>query len=158
MNAVELLKEDHVRIKDLLKELSNTTVRAVKKRGELLDKIEMELTLHTHIEEEILYPAFKKAGGKDEEEMYHEAKEEHRAVDALVVPDLKATDPGTLEFSGRLKVCKEMLEHHIEEEEEEMFPKAEALLGDQLDALGAEMETRRTSLKKELTAKAKSAA
>ena len=158
MNAVELLKEDHVRIKGLLEELTNTTERAVKKRAELLNKIEMELTLHTHIEEEILYPAYKKAGGKEEAEMYYEAKEEHRTVDSLVVPDLKQTDPGTLEFAGRAKVCKELLEHHIEEEEEEMFPKAEELLGDQLEALGAQMESVRQAMKKELTAKAKAAA
>jgi hemerythrin superfamily protein len=158
MNAVELLKEDHVRIKALLEELSNTTERGLKKRVELLNKIELELTLHTSIEEEILYPAFKQAGGKEEAEMYYEAKEEHRTVDALVVPDLKQTDPGTPEFAGRVKVCKELLEHHIEEEEEEMFPKAEELLGTQLDELGAQMEQRRQALKKELTAKAKAAA
>jgi hemerythrin-like domain-containing protein len=159
MNAVELLEQDHVRIKGLLEELTNTTERAVKKRAELLGKIEMELTLHTYIEEEILYPAYKEAGGKEEAEMYYEAKEEHRTVDALVVPDLKQTDPGSLEFSGRAKVCKELLEHHIEEEEEEMFPNALKLLGkEKLEQLGEEMQAARDSMKKELTAKAKAAA
>ena len=61
--------------------------------------------------------------------MYYEAKEEHRTVDSLVLPDLKMTDPTTPEFAGRAKVVKELLEHHIEEEETEMFPQAKKLLG-----------------------------
>jgi len=82
--------------------------------------------------------------------MYHEAKEEHRAVDSLVLPDLKATDPGSVQFSGRVKVCKELLEHHIEEEESEMFPHARELLGDQrLQEMGRQMAELKARLKKE---------
>lgn len=154
MNAIELLKQDHERLKGLFEELTKTTERGVKKRAELLGKIELELTLHTHIEEDILYPAFKEAGSKEEDVMYYEAKEEHRAVEALVLPDLKATDPATPAFAGRAKVCKEMLEHHIEEEEEEMFPKAQELLGDKLDEIGVQMEQLKQQLKKELARKA----
>ena len=124
MNAIDLLIEDHERVKDLLTRLTESTERAVKTRTELLSKLEMEVTIHTQLEEQILYPAYKEAGGKEELKMYHEAKEEHRAVDSLVLPDLKATDPGSVQFSGRAKVCKELLEHHIEEEESEMFPQA----------------------------------
>ncbi len=81
--------------------------------------------------------------------MYYEAKEEHRTVDSLVLPDLKQTDPGTLEFSGRVKVVKELLEHHIEEEEKEMFPQARKLLGKaKLEELGAQMEAMKAEYKK----------
>ncbi|MNZ98441.1 hypothetical protein D3C78_1177240 [compost metagenome] len=84
--------------------------------------------------------------------MYYEAKEEHRTVDSLVLPDLKATDPTQPEFAGRVKVVKELLEHHIEEEEKEMFPHAKKLLGKaKLDALGADMETMKAQYKKELS-------
>ncbi|MCF8998025.1 hemerythrin domain-containing protein, partial [Pseudomonas carnis] len=113
MNAIDLLKADHERVKTLLTQLSESTERGVKKRTELLAKLEMEITLHTQLEEEILYPAFRKAGGKEQDIMYHEAKEEHRTVDSLVLPDLKKTDPSSTEFSGRAKVVKELLEHHI---------------------------------------------
>ena len=83
--------------------------------------------------------------------MYHEAKEEHRAVDSLVLPDLKATSPSTLEFSGRVKVVKELLEHHIEEEETEMFPQARKLLGKAvLEELGEQMEAMKAAYKKSL--------
>ena len=153
MNAIDLLEADHERVKGILTQLSESTDRAIKKRTELLAKLEMEVTIHTRLEEEILYPAYKEAGGKDEAEMYYEAKEEHRTVDSLVLPDLKVTDPSTPEFAGRVKVVKELLEHHIEEEETEMFPQARKLLGKaQLEELGAQMETMKAQYKKELSA------
>lgn len=153
MNAIDLLKADHEKVKAILTQLSESTDRAVKKRTDLLDKLEMEISIHTQLEEQILYPAFKAAGGKDEAEMYYEAKEEHRTVDSLVLPDLKATDPTTPEFAGRVKVVKELLEHHIEEEETDMFPKAKKLLGkSKLDQLGDQMLELKASLKKSLSA------
>lgn len=149
MNAIDLLIADHERVKGILSQLSESTERGVKKRTDLLAKLEMEITIHTKIEEEILYPAFKEAGGKEQDIMYYEAKEEHRTVDSLVLPDLKQTDPGTREFSGRVKVVKELLEHHIEEEESEMFPQAKKLLGkDKLEELGAQMEAMKAEYKK----------
>ncbi len=120
MNAIDLLKADHEKVKGILSQLSESTDRAVKKRTELLEKLELEVSIHTQLEEEILYPAYKAAGGKAEAEMYYEAKEEHRTVDSLVLPDLKGTDPTSPEFAGRVKVIKELLEHHIEEEETDM--------------------------------------
>ncbi|MBF6624104.1 MAG: hemerythrin domain-containing protein [Pseudomonas stutzeri] len=154
MNAIDLLIEDHERVKDILTRLTESTERAVKTRAELLGKLEMEVTIHTQLEEQILYPAYKEAGGKEEAKMYHEAKEEHRTVDALVLPDLKATDPASLEFSGRAKVCKELLEHHIEEEESEMFPRARELFDKaRLDEMGAQMVELRNRLKKEFSAR-----
>ncbi|WP_064118497.1 hemerythrin domain-containing protein [Pseudomonas fluorescens] len=153
MNAIDLLKADHAKVKDILSQLSESTERALKKRVELLGKLEMEISIHTRLEEEILYPAFKAAGSKEQDVMYFEAKEEHRTVDSLVLPDLKLTDPGTPEFSGRVKVVKELLEHHIEEEETEMFPQAKKLLGkEKLEELGAQMEAMKASYKKEMAA------
>lgn len=149
MNAIDLLISDHERVKTLLTQLSESTERGIKKRTELLNKLEIEITVHTQLEEQILYPAFKKAGGKEQQVMYYEAKEEHRTVDSLVLPDLKNTDPSTPEFAGRVKVVKELLEHHIEEEEREMFPQARKLLGKAtLEQLGAEMEALKAEYKK----------
>ncbi|HBO9678563.1 TPA: hemerythrin domain-containing protein, partial [Pseudomonas aeruginosa] len=93
MNAIELLVHDHETVKKLLNELSETTERALKKRSELLGRLELELVLHTAIEEDIFYPAIRESGGKEELKMYYEAKEEHRTVDSLVLPDLKRTRP-----------------------------------------------------------------
>ncbi|UPG84509.1 hemerythrin domain-containing protein [Luteibacter aegosomatis] len=155
MDAIALLKEDHKLVKNLLGELAESTTRAVKKRTELLQQIHMNLKAHTTIEEEIFYPAFKSAGKKEEEKMYFEALEEHRAAEDLVLPDLMKTDPATEQFSGRAKVLKELIEHHIEEEEGEMFKDARKLLDKaQLEELGARMEARKKELLQQLKAAA----
>lgn len=147
MNALDLLKEDHDKVRDLLDQLVNTTERAEKKRPELLAKIEKEVKVHTQIEEEIFYPAFKKASGKTNDKMYHEAHEEHRAVEDLVLPDLKKADPKGTEFSGRAKVLKELLEHHADEEEDEMFEQARKTMTEkQLEELGEQMTARKKEL------------
>lgn len=149
MNAIELLKTDHETVKTLLSKLMNTSDRAIKTRADLLDKIRNEVSIHTTIEEEIFYPAFQQAGNKDEAKMVAEAKEEHRAVESLVLPDLFKTDPGSIEFAGRMKVLKELLEHHMDEEEQEMFKDAKKLLSsEQLKTLGQQMDERKTKLKK----------
>lgn len=151
-NAIELLEQDHKKVKELLSELTSTTTRASKKRPQLLAQIEHELKIHTHLEEEIFYPAFKAAGGTEFKEMNFEALEEHRAVDKLILPDLKQTDPGSHQFSGRAKVLKELVEHHADEEEKEMFKMAkQAFSSDQLLELGERMSQRKTELEQQLS-------
>lgn len=145
--AITMLKEDHKKVKQLLKELTDSTERATSKRKELLEKIENELKIHTTLEEEIFYPALREAGGKENEKMYFEALEEHRAVEKLVLPDLLKTDPGGAQFSGRAKVLKELVEHHADEEEEEMFPAAERSIDKEtLEAVARKMEERKKKL------------
>jgi hemerythrin-like domain-containing protein len=135
-----------------LKELTETTTRAARTRPQLLADIEHELKVHTRIEEEIFYPAFKAAGGSDHKEMNFEALEEHRAVDELVLPDLKNTDPTSEQFSGRAKVLKELVEHHADEEEDEMFKMAKKALSDEeLRSLGERMSARKQELQEEMS-------
>lgn len=150
-SALELLKEDHRKVKDLLSELVQTTTRAEKKRRTLLEKIEQELHIHTHIEEEIFYPAFKESGNSEISKMYFEALEEHRAVDELVLPDLRKTSPTSEKFSGRAKVLKELVEHHVEEEEKEMFKKAQKTMSkEELTELGQRLAERKHELQRQM--------
>ena len=152
MNALELLKEDHRKVKDLFSELVKTTSRAEKTRRQLLTKIEQELHIHTHIEEEIFYPAFKAAGNSDFAKTYFEALEEHRAVSELVLPDLKKTEPTSEKFSGRAKVLKELVEHHVDEEEKDMFKKAaKAMSKQELADLGEQMSARKQELQRQMS-------
>ncbi|MEO8160554.1 MAG: hemerythrin domain-containing protein [Arenimonas sp.] len=148
MNAIQLLKDDHKKVRKLLSELEATTVRGLKTRRLLLEKIGTELRVHSKIEEEIFYPAFKAAGEKaGDDKMYFEALEEHRAAGELVLPDLERTDPASEQFSGRAKVLKELVEHHAGEEEKEMFVRARKLLGAaELAELGARMQRRKAEL------------
>lgn len=152
MDAISLLKDDHDAVEALLAELAESTSRAVKKRAELLEKIRVELKAHATIEEEIFYPAFKAKGDRaDDDKMYFEALEEHRAAGDLVLPDLLNTPVDSEKFSGRAKVLKELVKHHADEEEKEMFPRSKKLLSkDELAALGTRMAARKTELVKQL--------
>lgn len=149
MDAIQLLKNDHQAVKGLLEELAQTTSRAVKRRTALLKEIQVNLQAHTTIEEEIFYPAFRDAGSKEEAKMYFEALEEHRAAEDLVLPDLINTQPDSEQFSGRAKVLKELIEHHIQEEEKEMFKQAKQLLDkNELQELGERMAERKQEVVK----------
>src|SRR5205085_1315083 len=103
--------------------------------------------IHTQIEEEIFYPAFKEAArSKSDKELFFEANEEHHVVD-LVMPEIKDTDPDAEDFAAKAKVLKDLIEHHAEEEETEMFPKARKLMGrDELRELGERLEQRKAEL------------
>lgn len=146
-NALNLLKEDHSRLRGLLQKLEQTTERGVKVRESLVDQIEIEIKVHSTIEEEIFYPAYKAAARKKEDrEAFYEATEEHHVVD-MVLPELKATDPKSEQFGAKAKVLKELIEHHAEEEETEMFKKARRLMkSGELNELGAAMAKRKESL------------
>ena len=148
MNAIELLKQDHETVRRLFAELRSTPKQSADRRAQLLEQLAREIQVHSALEEEIFYPAFKQVVGEgDKEALYFEALEEHRAVGDLVLPDLLATDPGTDRFSGRAKVLKEMIEHHVREEESEMFPAAEQMLGaERLQQLGQSMSARKAEL------------
>ncbi len=106
MNAIELLKADHDKVRGLFEQLTNTTSRAEKTRMQLLEKIRLELDVHTQIEEEIFYPAFREAAENSEDkEMIFEALEEHRAAGELVLPDLMETEVASDQFGGRAKIA-----------------------------------------------------
>lgn len=148
MDATKLLTEDHKKVRQLLKQLSESTKRAGKSRTELVNKIALELKVHTQIEEEIFYPAFKQASDDAEgRKLYFESLEEHRAAGELVLPDLLKTDAGSEEFGGRAKVLKDLVDHHAEEEEGEMFKRARKVLSrDDLERLGQQLAARKQEL------------
>lgn len=146
-NAITMLKSDHATVKRLLRELSETTERATKQRENLVARIERELKMHAQVEEEVFYPAFKAATrGSDAEDLFYEAAEEHHIVD-MVLPALKAANPKSHEFSAKAKVLKDLVEHHIREEETQMFAEARKIFGDeQLRELGDMMQGRKDSV------------
>jgi hypothetical protein len=146
MNAFELLKGDHQKVKGLLEQLEKTTERGLKTREDLFDKVKQELQVHTKIEEEIFYPVLKEA--KETHEIVLEAYEEHHVVDQLLA-ELEATPFDSEEWGAKLTVLKENVEHHIEEEEGEMFKEARKVLGkDQLEELGIRMEAAKKGQKR----------
>jgi hemerythrin-like domain-containing protein len=151
MNAIQLLKDDHQKILGLLADLTATataTADADKKRSDLLASFAHEWETHTSLEEEIFYPAFGDAGLDSEDARLHtEALEAHRAADAFLLPDLLRTSPASEHFRGRAKVLKDLIEHHLGEEERSILPRAEKILAAaQLQRLGERMAARRLEL------------
>lgn len=137
MNGLTLLKEDHQRTKKLLAEGEDTTERARVRRGEILERLTRELKVHERREEEVLYPALE--AHRKAREIVLEGYEEHHLADG-VLDELAATDVTDERWAAKFKVLKESLEHHIEEEEGEMFRKARQLLdAEELQALGERM-------------------
>jgi hemerythrin-like domain-containing protein len=124
--ATDFLKKQHRSVEKLFKEVEKT--EDARRRRQLLDQIESELKLHTKLEEEVFYPAVREVGTAKAEEMVDEAFEEHHVVD-LVLGELPQVDPEDERFEAKMTVLSELVEHHVEEEEKEMFPLAEKKLG-----------------------------
>jgi hypothetical protein len=145
MNALKLLKQDHDEVKSMLSDLESTTERAVKTRTEGLATLKGELEVHEAIEEEIFYPALK--DHPKTKDLALEGYEEHHVVD-MVMAEIEGVEPSDETWMAKFTVMKENLEHHIEEEEGEMFDQAEKVFDDdELEELGDRMQARKEELK-----------
>jgi hemerythrin-like domain-containing protein len=148
LDAITLLKADHDRMRDLLTQLESTTERGVKTRTELFATIKGELTVHEVIEEEIFYPELK--AHPKAKDIVLEGYEEHHVVD-LVMGELENLPVDDETWGAKAVVMKENVEHHMEEEEGEMFKTARSVFDKaELDDLGSRMERRKVEAKREL--------
>jgi len=139
MNAFTLLKTDHKKVAGILEKIDETTERGVKTREELFAQLKSELDIHTRIEETIFYPALEEAD--ETRDITLEAFEEHKVVKTLL-GELESLGKDKEEWTAKFTVLKENIEHHVEEEEGEMFPKARKVLGEEgAETLGTRMET-----------------
>lgn len=143
MNAIDLLKKQHKSVKALFKKIENT--EEARARRQLLGQIATELEVHTKIEEEIFYPAVKELDTEKAKEMVAEAYEEHHVVD-LVLADLPNVNPADERFEAKMTVLSELVEHHADEEEKEMFKTANKLGKERLTELGEQMMERAEEL------------
>ncbi|MDA1316378.1 MAG: hemerythrin domain-containing protein [Acidobacteria bacterium] len=144
-----MLKEDHKKVKGLFKEYRDAGPTAHKTKEGIAQKAMHELMVHSQIEEEIFYPAAKAASGKESKHMVAEAVEEHHVVDVLM-EEIKTLDPQDERFDAKFIVLMENVEHHIEEEEDELFPEVEDAIADKskLDQIGEKMHRRKEELMK----------
>jgi hemerythrin superfamily protein len=145
MDALELLTADHNRVRGLFARFQAAEGANDAQAARLAAKIFEELEIHTKIEEEIFYPAVTKL--KDEiGELVTEGIEEHHVVDNLMT-EAKGLSPSDEVWAAKIKVLIENVEHHAEEEEQEMFPKIrQAMDKDARSALGRQMEARKAEL------------
>lgn len=134
MDAITLLKEDHQKVKKLF-----TTLEKEKNgRAKTLRELASELTVHAEIEETLFYPAVKEA--KKTHAIVLESYEEHKQVKTLLT-ELERLDPASDVWEAKLTVLKEDVEHHVKEEEGELFPKVREILpAAELKTLGTRMQ------------------
>jgi hemerythrin-like domain-containing protein len=144
-NAIELLTQDHVYVKDLFQQYKAAGNRAYQKKQGIAEEVFAALEAHTTLEEELFYRAMKRKMDQDGKDLVAEAVEEHHIVTTLI-GELKDLDPKDERYDAKFKVLMEQVEHHIEEEEGEMFPEAEEVLGEQLERIGTQMEERKQQL------------
>jgi hypothetical protein len=148
MDAIRLLETEHDSMRKLLDKLEDTTERGVKTRQQLFARIKGELTLHEVIEEEIFYPELE--SHPKAKDIVLEGFQEHHVVD-LLMGELEQLDVDDESWGAKAKVMKENVEHHMEEEEGDMFPKARRVFDrDELADLGRRMADRRVSAGREL--------
>ena len=141
-DAIALLIDDHKTVKELFEKFDKLSDRSKVNKKKIADQICLELTVHAQVEEEIFYPAVR-APIKDEDLM-DEAVVEHASAKELIA-QISEMDPGDDLYDAKVKVLSEQIEHHVEEEEGEMFPKVRKAKVD-LVALGEEMAARKEQL------------
>jgi hypothetical protein len=143
-DPIVLLETDHRRFEKLLEQGEATTERAVKGRTEILATLKAALDVHEAIEEKILYPALK--SHPEARDIVLEGYQEHHVAD-LILEELGRVATDNEKWGAKFKVLKENIEHHIEEEEGEMFRTARGLFSrEELQDLGAKMKTLRAKL------------
>jgi len=136
-DAIDLLEADHRRLEDLLDEGKKTTARSGRRRTALLATITSELTAHELIEEKVMYPALKSHA--EARAIVLEGYQEHHVAN-VVLKELHGLRTSDERWGPKFKVFTESIEHHIEEEEGEMFKTARSVMSRaQLDELGARM-------------------
>ena len=143
-NPFVSLKEDHRKVEKIFEEILDTTERAEKTRKQLFAELKTALDMHTKLEETALYPALEAI--EKTHDLTLEAVEEHNVAKTLL-EELESGDETTEEWTAKMTVLKENIEHHVKEEEGELFPDAEkAMSEDELSALAESMESVRAEL------------
>lgn len=139
-DATALLRADHKRVSELFASYEKS--RSVATKKQLVAQICTELSVHAQVEEEIFYPAVKKA--LKDKVMVPEATVEHASLKALIA-QVEGIEPDGEMFDAKMKVLSEFVKHHVKEEQGEMFPKAKSTDLD-MDELGAQLAARKTEL------------
>lgn len=141
---MQILKQDHRTVKELFSEFEKLADGSRDEKERLFQEINEELTIHAEIEERLFYPAVREVKTDEAQDVVSEAVEEHRIVKTLL-EELSDMDPGP-QFDAKMKVLRENVVHHAEEEEKEMFPQAKKLPKEVLESLVIEMEALKNDL------------
>ena len=149
-DPIRMLTKDHDRVRDLFKEFEKAGEGAKATRQRIVEKISRELEIHAQLEEKVFYQAFRSVAEKDPKKLVRESFEEHKIVKTLVA-ELASMTPDDPQFEAKVTVLKEAVEHHADEEEDELFPAAKKLFDDEkLDELGRQMAAMKEKLQRSM--------
>jgi len=153
-DAITLLQQDHQEVQQLFKDAEKLGEDKLDELQEIVETACMALTVHAQVEEELVYPAFREAL-EDEQDLIVEAEIEHQSATDLIA-QLEEMDPSDERYKPTFTVLGEYVNHHIREEEKEMFPKARKSDID-LDALGQQVMARKAEVEADLSGQEASA-
>ncbi len=151
MNLIDLLVRDHEMVATLFRAYFEADPADDETRRDLVDQLHDELEDHAGAEEQLFYPEVERHAGEDREagERVHEAHEEHRLIRNLL-GELTEMQPSEEAYDAKVKVLKEMVQHHVAEEETRMLPRARDLLpAARLSEMGAQVEAERAQQRTE---------
>lgn len=138
MDLYQMLIKDHREVDDLFEKIEKSGEKAYKTKQQLFDKLRQELELHTQVEERIVYPDFQKHAGV--KGFIGEALEEHGEVKKML-RELSRMEAGTADWPARIAELKKAVQHHVKEEEQQVFPAARKELGrDEADDLARRVQ------------------
>jgi len=146
--ALELLMSDHRKVEDLFEQFEQEKDSDEGTRREIAQQICAELTIHAQVEEELFYPWLREQLEDDDMEMVEEAQVEHNTAKDLIAQIEGATDIDEV-YNAKVKVLSEYIKHHVQEEENEIFPEVRDQQ-EELDELGQEMSARKGELMEEM--------
>jgi hemerythrin-like domain-containing protein len=144
-DAIEMLKADHQKVMDLFSEYAATSDQKAKRQ--IATRVFVELETHAQLEEIVFYPAFAEEADEEGKQLVTESLEEHQEVKELI-EELRDLEADEAEFDAKFCALMDNVQHHVEEEESEMFPEAEEALETFMEDLMDEMQ----ELKQQLTA------
>jgi hemerythrin-like domain-containing protein len=152
MRATTILKKDHRMVSALMMALEMTPKINGMARKPLFDQIRNSLMVHTQVEEEIFYPAIRNLAFGSEAGKIDEAYREHQTVKDLL-NQMSNMDVTSDEFDGKLAELKQNIQHHVDEEENQMFPMVNSRMSDErLEDIGERMHSRKINLKTQMAA------
>ena len=146
--ATSILKEDHRKVKKLFAEFDQLDESDTAEMARIFETVKKEIILHAQIEEEIFYPAVQQAEDDEAEELVREAREEHRLV-RMLIEELSGITADDEQFCAKMKVLKDNVLHHAQEEESEIFPVFEDLDKEEQDRIADELNARKNEISSE---------
>ncbi|HSE99125.1 MAG TPA: hemerythrin domain-containing protein [Blastocatellia bacterium] len=137
MNVLEFLKQDHQEAMSMMNQIESANTGGKQAKTDLFNQLKSALTLHTRMEEQIFYPELE--NHQETRDLIREAYSEHQEVDELLA-EISALSPISGDFSDKLAELRDSVEHHVDEEENQLFPKVRQIIDqNQLDEMGRRM-------------------